>query len=132
MRGEIRAVRDALHCDSIAIDGTDLDRLVASATIALEDGLRVWIQPRLVQSSGADFFGRLAQAAAAAEVLRRRYSRVTFNVGCELSLFAPGVIPGADYHERAARMGTVLGWWLLPWYNRKLNKHLAQAAEVAP
>lgn len=41
MRGEIRAVRDELHCDSIAIDGTDLDRLVASATIALEDGLRV-------------------------------------------------------------------------------------------
>lgn len=96
MRGEIRAVRDELHCDSIPIDGTDLDRLVASATSALEDGLRVWIQPRLVQSSGADFFGRLDQAAAAAEVLRRRYSRVTFNVGCELSLFAPGVIPGAD------------------------------------
>jgi len=131
MAGEIRAIRDRLRCNAIGIYGTDLDRLVRCATVALRDGLSVWLQPRLINAGPQQTLAHLAEAARAAEELRKRYSAVTLNVGCELSIFSAGIIPGASYGDRGARLTTVRGWPLLPWFNQKLNRLLAEAATVA-
>jgi hypothetical protein len=131
VRQEIRAIRDELHCTAIGIFGTDVDRIVEAATVALEDGLTVWLQPRLVDAGPQDTLDHLAKAAAAAEALRRRYAAVTLNVGCELSVFSAGIIPGASYQQRSSRLSSPRYWPLIPWYNRKLNALLAKAAAVA-
>ena len=56
---------------------------------------------------------------------------MTLNVGCELSIFSAGIIPGATYQQRGARLASPRTWPLLPWYNRRLNSLLARAAAVA-
>ncbi|WP_166346260.1 abortive infection protein [Phytoactinopolyspora limicola] len=128
---ELRAIREDLHCNAVGLYGTDLDRLAEAATMALEDGLNVWLQPRLVDANAQQTLDHIAKATRVAEELRCRYHNVTLNVGCELSIFAEGIIPGADYEQRSAKLASPRHWPLMPWYNRKLNTLLASAAKVA-
>src|SRR5690606_21326311 len=70
--------------------------------------------------------------AHAAEQLRQQYDNVTLNVGCELSIFMHGLIPGATFLKRV-RWLTYM-WWLwmlLPRFNHRLNAHLNKACTVA-
>lgn len=104
MREEIRAVSDDLHCNSITVYGTDLDRLRETSTTAVERGLHVWLQPRLVDRPQDEILDHLAQAARHAEELRRRGARIGLNVGCEYIFFTPEIVPGGTYHERMANL----------------------------
>ncbi|QQK80827.1 abortive phage infection protein [Salicibibacter cibi] len=128
MEQEIRAIRDQLHCTSIQIYGTDVDRLIACAKTALENGLHVWLQPRLVEGNQEETLAHLSEVARATEQLRKKYKRIDLNLGCELSIFSSGMIPGNNYAERASKLSTM--WWLLPWYNKKLNDYLSKACKV--
>jgi hypothetical protein len=128
VRQEIRAIRDELHCTSIGIYGTGVDRLVEAAAAALEDGLDVWLQPRLIDASPQETLRHLAETARAAESLRRRPATLVLNVGCELSIFSNGIIPGASHQERGSKLSSPQYWLRLPWFNRKLNALLGQAA----
>lgn len=128
---ELRAIRDDLHCNAVGLYGTDLDRLTEAATLALDDGLDVWIQPRLIDADAGQTLNHLAKAARVAEELRRQHQNVTLNLGCELSIFSQGIIPGDDYEQRSAKLGSPRHWPLMPWYNRRLNTLLASAVELA-
>ena len=127
---EIQAIRDQLHCNAIGIFGTDVDRLAQAASVASEHGLYVWLQPRLVDADPHQMLDHLADAARAAEQLRRQYPAVNINVGCELTIFSAGIIPGTSYRQRGARLSSPRSWPLLPGYNRKLNTLLARAVTV--
>jgi hypothetical protein len=126
---EISVIRDELHCNAINVFGTDIERLVACSTAALEHGLHVWVQPRLVDSDQDEMLEHLSQVAQAAEQLRARYEKVELNVGCELSVFTSGIIPGRTFVQRIGRLAFM--WWMRPWFNRKLNVLLGRAASVA-
>jgi hypothetical protein len=129
MRREIRVIKEDLHCNAITVFGTDVERLVACATTARELGLHVWLQPRLINSTQDEMLDHLSQVAHAAEQLRAQYGKVELNVGCELSVFTSGIIPGRTFEQRIARLGAM--WMLSAWFNRKLNLLLAKAAAVA-
>ncbi|GII94403.1 hypothetical protein [Sinosporangium siamense] len=131
MRREIRAIRDDLHANSVSVFGTDLDRLMQTAAAALENGLHVWVQPRLIDAGPLETLEHLARAAKAAELLRREHGAIDLNVGCELSIFSAGIMPGATYEQRTGKLASPLYWPLFPWFNRKLNRFLSRAAEVA-
>jgi hypothetical protein len=131
MREEVRVIRDELHCTSIGVFGSDHDRLAETAEAALEGGLQVWLQPRLVDAGPRDTLAHLAKTAALAERLRTDNSAIHLNVGCELTIFSAGLMPGAGYAERIALLTKVRGWSLLPLYNKRLNRFLRQAADVA-
>src|SRR5690625_2320071 len=128
MEQEIQVIRDQLHCTSIQIYGTDIDRLIECATTALENGLHVWLQPRLIEGSQEETLAHLSKVAQAAERLRKKYKRIDLSLGCELSIFSPGIMPGRNHEERASKLRTM--WWLLPWYNKKLNDYLRKARKV--
>jgi hypothetical protein len=131
VRGDLRAIRDDLHCTALNVYGTDIDRLTDAAHAAREVGLSVWVQPRLIDHGHDDVLAHLAKAAAAAERVRRLHGDVVLNVGCELTIFAAGIIPGAGYDERSARL-TRPHWWLaLPWFSHRLNRLLARACDTA-
>ncbi|MCG5214758.1 hypothetical protein [Streptosporangium sp. KLBMP 9127] len=131
MRQEIAAIRDELHCTSVGVYGTDIDRLTQTARVALEHGLHVWLQPRLIDAGAADTLDHLDTAARAAETLREEHPDVHFNVGCELSVFSHGIIDGDDYGERSAKLSSPRTWIKFPWINRRLNDLLGKAAAVA-
>lgn len=128
---EIRAIREDLHCNSIAIFGTRIDRIVQAAEIAAHHDLEVWLQPRLVDGDRQQTLDLLTQAARAAEALRARAPGVVLNVGCELTIFAAGIVPGTSHLERAARLASPKYWPIVPHYNRRLNAFLSEAAEAA-
>jgi hypothetical protein len=51
VRRDLSVIRDELHCPTVNLFGTDVPRLTQAARIAREDGLGVWLQPRLIDQS---------------------------------------------------------------------------------
>lgn len=100
IRSEINAIRYGLHCNSVTVLGSDIDRLVEASTIALRRGLHVLIQPRLFDHPQEQVLDHLARTAREAEALRRHKPGVTLVIGCEHMLFLPGLVPGNGFFER--------------------------------
>ncbi|WDZ88567.1 CPBP family glutamic-type intramembrane protease [Nocardiopsis sp. HUAS JQ3] len=127
---EMRVIREDLHCTAVTVFGEDLGRLEEAARLALGRGLYVWVQPRLVDAAPGELTANLGRAAEAAERLRRDHpERVGLNVGCEISLFATGVLPGRDLDRRTRALGLLFP--LLPWFDRRLNRLLREMAGTA-
>lgn len=129
MHREIQVIRDELHCNSILIFGNDLNRLVECAEEALKNGLYVWLQPRLINSQQTEMISNLNEVSKAAEKLRQKYQNIGLNVGCELSFFTAGSIPGQNFSHRAKVISFLAP--LLPLFNWRLNKLLRKAVAVA-
>jgi hypothetical protein len=126
---DIGVITTELHCNSLQIYGTPIDLLRLGAEHALEHGLEVWIQPRLIDASPADRLDHMVEAARLAEELREQYEQVRFNVGVELSLFMAGVVPGATWSERIGPLFSEFP--VPPEIGHKLNDHLADAYRMA-
>ncbi|QUX31410.1 CPBP family intramembrane metalloprotease [Nocardiopsis akebiae] len=127
---EMRVIREDLHCTAVTVFGEDVGRLEEAARLALGRGLYVWVQPRLVDAAPGELTANLGRAAEAAERLRRDHpERVGLNVGCEISLFATGVLPGRDLDRRTRALGLLFP--LLPWFDRRLNRLLREMASTA-
>ena len=123
---DMEIIRNELNCNAVSIYGKDIHRLIECATVALEQGLHVWLQPRLVDANQEDLLDYLLKTAKEAERLRKQYGKVTFNVGCEYSIFASGIIPGKNFSQRAIMLTAT--WWLIPRYNMILNRFLKRVA----
>ncbi|MGH3206041.1 MAG: hypothetical protein ACRDOA_13420 [Streptosporangiaceae bacterium] len=129
-RRELQIIRDDLHCNAVRFQGTDIGRLMAAATAALElGGLQVWLSPELFKKSRKATIAYLARAAAAAEPLRERFpGRLVFCVGTESSLHTKGIVPGRTVSQRIAsirRAGLRSG----P-YASELQAFLAEATDT--
>jgi hypothetical protein len=123
VRREIEAIRQDLHCNSIFILGSELDRLVLTATIAAEHGLHVWFEPRHFEADGAETLQFVSTVARAAEQLRAEHPDVGLSLGVELTLFMRGLVPGNDWTERGAALESTPP----ARYNKRLNEFLAEA-----
>lgn len=131
VRRDLRAIRDDLHCTTVNLYGTDIARLHEAAHMARAHGLGVWLQPRLIDGDRDAVLAHLTAAASAAEQVRREHGDVVLNVGCELTIFSAGIIPGRGYDERAARLARPQWWPLVPWFSHRLNRLLASACDTA-
>ncbi|MFC0107253.1 hypothetical protein [Kibdelosporangium aridum] len=130
MEQELDAISRRLRCPSISVFGTDIDRLTATARAAVERGMTVYVQPRLYDHPQNEVLDHLAESARQAEKLCRRGGKVIFAAGCEHLLFTPGIIPGANFQERIAAVGTIPPeeW---PNIYQRLNTFLGKAADTA-
>ena len=131
VRRELRVIREQLRCTTVNLFGTDIARLADAGEIARAAGLGVWLQPRLIDGDHAAVLDQLAAAAGAAERLRRAHGDVVLNVGCELTVFSAGIIPGDRHDERSAKLARSHWWPALPIFNRRLNRLLASACRTA-
>ncbi|MFI2652192.1 abortive infection protein [Micromonospora fulviviridis] len=104
MQEEIDAIARLLHCNSVTVYGSELGRLTETARVAVEAGLHVWLQPRLVDRPQRDTLDHLVEAARLAEQLRRDGGRVSLSAGGVHSVFTPGLVDGERYHERMANI----------------------------
>jgi hypothetical protein len=100
VRGEMRIIRDGLHCTAVRVTGGLPDRLEIAATHAAEAGLEVWFCPFTNGLTQDEMLDLLADCAERAERLRRKGAEVVLLTGSELSLFTVGFLPGETLAER--------------------------------
>ncbi len=121
VRRELEIIRDDLHANAVRIVGSHVGPMTQAAEIALGLGLEVWFSPALFEYSLEETAARLVAAANAAAPLEKAHpGRVVFVAGGELTLFAPGIVPGKSVTERL--QGLKANWALLG--NGTLNEYL--------
>lgn len=104
LESELGLVGDQLNANCVTLYGSDIDRLSAAASAALELDLHVILQPRLVDRPAQEVLDHLGETALLAERLRADGGEVTLTVGAVHLLFLPGLVPGEFYHERMANL----------------------------
>lgn len=128
MHRELEIIRNDLHCNAVRISGTDVDRLTIAAEEALKRGLEVWLSPHLHDRSRQETLEYTTHCARAAETLRKQWPRLVFILGCELTWFMQGILPGNNFMERLGNPLSV--WWrlkLLKMHKEPLHAFLSQA-----
>jgi hypothetical protein len=102
---ELEIIRDDLHCNAVRVSGRDIGRAIAVTEQALRLGLEVWLSPFLFNRGVPETIRYLAEAARAAEPLRRQWpGRLVFVAGQEATLLTRGILPGATVEKRVAGM----------------------------
>lgn len=97
---DMNIISRILRCNSVRIEGDDVDRIVAAARIASREGLKVFFNPWRMGETPEATARYLRDAAKKAEALRLQGYDITFVAGCEYTLFSKGVFPGDTFDER--------------------------------
>src|ERR1041384_3304175 len=100
MHRELEIIHHDLHCNAIRISGTDIDRLIVTAEEALKQGFEVWLSPHLHDKNQQETLEYTVNCAAAAETLCKQGQQLVFILGCELTWFMQGILPGNNFMER--------------------------------
>jgi len=130
VREEIAAIRERLNCNAIQIIGTEHDRLQFAMAVARENGLMVWLQPRIFEKTADVQLSHMVEAAKYGGQLRRDGGEIVFNAGCETTIFQQGLVPGSSFAERIQAIFSAQR----PELQRiraGLNAYLVRAAELA-
>jgi hypothetical protein len=107
---EMRIISSQLHCTAVRITGQDIERLKMAANIAARQGLDVWLSPSLHDANEEETFKQIMEVACVCEELRKHNVQVVLVIGCELSIFMAGLIPGNDGLERLAVLSDPSRW----------------------
>lgn len=110
VRREMEVIARDLHCNAVRISGGDPSRIALAAEYALAEGLEVWFAPFPCNMTADELLPYFAACAERAEALRRQTPKVAFVLGCEMSLFNYGFIPGANAQERIQTMMSPEFW----------------------
>ncbi|WP_433215987.1 hypothetical protein [Microtetraspora malaysiensis] len=131
VRREMRVIADELHCTAVRVSGGDPERLSVAAEHAADAGLEVWFAPFPCELATDEMRPFFADCAARAERLRTAGAEVVYVMGCEISGFAPGFLPGETLYDRLAALGsfTAEDWMSMGPTLARLNAFLAEAAE---
>jgi hypothetical protein len=110
VRREMEIIAADLHCDAVRISGDDPDRLVLAAHAALDAGLQVWFAPFPMDLTPPQLEPYFAGCARRAEEVRLRDPATVLVLGCEMSLFCTGFVPGAYLMERFRNAADPAAW----------------------
>src|SRR5690349_566855 len=99
---EIVTIARELHANAIRVSGRDPTSLLAVGERAVAHDLEVWLSPQLLDRSPEATLDVIVETARGAERLRERGGSVVLVVGCEVSVFMRGILPGNDVRERFA------------------------------
>ncbi|MGW3690040.1 hypothetical protein [Streptomyces sp. NPDC005125] len=138
---DMRAIADDLHANAVRIEGEDIERLMTASRAAHAAGLTVYFNPWKMDAGFDETRAYVAEAAGAAETLRREGADIVFVTGCEYTVFSDGIYPGSTVYERSAWVHEQLGdfGWPkspiglpepFPEKAKELNRVLAALAET--
>jgi hypothetical protein len=97
VRRELQIIAGDLHATAVRVSGDDPQRLARAGQHALSAGLELWFSPVPVNLEPGALPGYFARCARQAERLRRAAEgRVVLVLGCEISLWCAGFLPGGD------------------------------------
>jgi hypothetical protein len=123
-----------LHCAAVRITGGDPERLTVAAEAAAAVGLEVWFSPMPCELDTGEMLAVFEDCAARAETLRRQSSsHVVLVLGCEVSVFGRGFLPGADSYARIGQLSAPSPELFAeyPAIVARLNAFLSQAAGIS-
>jgi hypothetical protein len=105
VRRDMHVIAHDLHCTAVRISGGDPERLSAAAAVAAAEGLEIWFAPFPCEMTAGQLRPFLADCADRAEAVRvGNHAPVVLVLGCELSLFAAGFLPGDTVYQRIDRL----------------------------
>ncbi|TVT39956.1 hypothetical protein FNH05_23495 [Amycolatopsis rhizosphaerae] len=110
VRRELEIIAADLHCDAVRISGDDQDRITLAAHAAVDAGLQVWFAPFPVDLTPAQLPPFFEACAKRAEEIRVRDPETVLVLGCEMSLFCAGFVPGACLMERMRNAMNPQAW----------------------
>jgi hypothetical protein len=94
-----------LHCTAVRITGGDPERLTVAAGLAAAVGLDVWFSPMPSELDASEMLAVFDDCARRAEAVRRQSAgNVALVLGCEVSVFGRGFLPGADAYARMGQL----------------------------
>ncbi|GAA2251689.1 hypothetical protein GCM10010430_38530 [Kitasatospora cystarginea] len=131
----MRVIAEELNCTAVRITGGEPERLSVAAECAAEQGLEVWFAPFPCNMTTEQMIPWFEDCARRAETVRMTGAEVVLVLGCELSLFARGFIPGDTFPDRLANIGAPDPALFAPYGDipGRLNAFLAEsAAAVRP
>jgi hypothetical protein len=99
---EIGDIAGGLHANAVRITGVDVDRMRVAGEVAGQLGLSVWLSPMLPDADAETTLRAIATTAAIGQRLRDAGRDVVLVVGCELSAFMRGILPGEHQADRLA------------------------------
>lgn len=102
---DMRVIANDLHANAVRIEGEEVHRLVTATRAAHEVGLTVFFNPWKMNVGAEETRAYLAEAAVAAEKLRKEGVDIVFVATCEYSLFSHGIFPGNSLTERISWFG---------------------------
>lgn len=102
---DMNTIANELHANAVRIEGEEIQRLVTVARIADAAGLTIFFNPWKMNVPTSELPAYYAEAARAAEELRRDGVDIVFVCGCEITLFNDGILPGTTVMERVAWLG---------------------------
>lgn len=97
---DMHVLRHLLRCNTVRIEGEDIQRLTKTAEIANSAGLRIFFNPWKHEANADETASYLEEAAKEAEKLRNKGADITFVTSCEYSLFCRDVFPGETFNDR--------------------------------
>ncbi len=97
---DIADIRDGLGANAVRITGGDVGRMADAAETAARHGLEVWLSPMAPNADQPDTLGHILEAAELGERLRDEGVSTVVVLGCELSVFMAGILPGATHADR--------------------------------
>ncbi|MEU4247064.1 hypothetical protein AB0F15_06600 [Amycolatopsis sp. NPDC026612] len=110
VRRELEIIATDLHCTTVRISGDDPDRLTLAAHAAVDAGLGVWFSPFPMDLTPPELEPYFADCARRAEEIRARDPETVLVLGCEMSLFCTGFLPGAFFIERLRNATDPAAW----------------------
>jgi hypothetical protein len=111
VRRDMAVIAGDLHATAVRISGDDPDRILAAGRHAAAAGLDVWFSPFPYNLAADELVEHLSRAAERAEQLRKAVDRTVMLVlGCEMTLFSKGFVPGEGLAERAETMMSPATW----------------------
>jgi hypothetical protein len=125
VRREMQIIADDLHCTHVRITGSNPDRIAVAARHAIEAGISVWFSPFPCNLTADELVQYLADCARKAEDIRRISADTIFILGCELSLFNSGFLPGSHLLARSQAFPEFEKWQ--PAMDEKLKKFFSEA-----
>jgi hypothetical protein len=100
MEREIDDIGTGLHANAVRVTGGDVERIRIAARIAVRTGLEPWLTPLLPNADAATTLRAVGAVAGVGQELLEAGHLCTLIVGCELSVFMRGILPGATHGER--------------------------------
>ena len=99
---DMSIIKHVLNCNTVRIEGENLDRLSIATEEAHKQGLKVLFNPWKMEADSATTVDYMIRASKVAEKLRLKGADLIFVTGYEYTLFNRGVFPGDTFDKRIA------------------------------
>ena len=130
----MHAIAHELQCAAVRITGGVPERIAIAAGFAASAGLEVWFSPFPCELDENQMLAIFEESAGLTEELRRQSrNKVVLVLGCELSVFGRGFLPGADSYERLEQLAAPSPELFAeyPKLVTRLNEFLSRAARLS-